>query len=367
MSYKRYLLPIRRLHGKLNNIYLDRLNKRRIKNSISRTIGEKKFYIPGTPTHTNLGDSAIVLAQKCFLKKCGIEDNRIIEITFEEYYKYRKMLRKKIGKENLIASLGGGNMGNQWPKEEIFRYDLLSDFKDNPTIIFPQTIHYIDTADRTAEQKQKESIEHYDKKEKLVIVARERTSYDTMRMLYKNTKLMITPDIVLSTTMKDYGVASKEREGVLLCMRNDVEKSVSDSDWEKIKNKLKLCDMEITITDMHTKEQVTKENRAKLVKKKMQEFCNTRMVITDRLHGMIFSAITETPCIVLSNYNHKVYGTYEWIKYLPYLRYANNVEQALTYIPELLEIPSDVCKFDNDKLLPYFEQLKAEIKFSVRK
>ena len=60
----------------------------------------------------------------------------------------------------------------------------------------------------------------------------------------------------------------------------------------------------------------------------MQEFCDAKLVITDRLHGMIFAAISETPCIVFSNYNHKVGGTYEWIKQLPYIRYVENMGEA---------------------------------------
>lgn len=38
------------------------------------------------------------------------------------------------------------------------------------------------------------------------------------------------------------------------------------------------------------------------------------MVITDRLHGMIFCYITNTPCLVFQNNIYKVRETYEWIK-----------------------------------------------------
>ena len=95
-------------------------------------------------------------------------------MSLGEYYNNRKLLKKIIGKEDLIASLGGGNMGNQWPGVELFRYDLLNDFPDNHIIIFPQTIHYIDTETDTAEQKQNDSIDHYDKLQKLVLIAREK-------------------------------------------------------------------------------------------------------------------------------------------------------------------------------------------------
>ena len=319
----------------------------------------RKIIIPGTPTHSNLGDSAIVLAQIIFLKKLGIKNERIKEVTFREYYEYRKILKKCIKKDDLIVSLGGGNMGNQWKGEEVFRYDLLNDFKENPIIIFPQTIHFVDT--ENVEQEKRESVEHYESQNKLTMIAREQKSYETMKNLYKNTNILLAPDIVLSTKKEDYDVVSGERKGVLFCIRNDVEKSISNDDWEILKKKVKENGLEYRDTDMHAEESVTKENRQELVKKKMQEFCDAKLVVTDRLHGMIFAAITETPCIVFSNYNHKVKGTYEWINSLPYIRFAENVSQALSYIPELLNISSEECKYDNENLNQYYKQIQDEV------
>lgn len=43
-------------------------------------------------------------------------------------------------------------------------------------------------------------------------------------------------------------------------------------------------------------------------------FKSAKLVITDRLHGMIFCYLTNTPCLVFQNNNHKVRETYEWIK-----------------------------------------------------
>ena len=46
-----------------------------------------------------------------------------------------------------------------------------------------------------------------------------------------------------------------------------------------------------------------------------EHFASSGLVITDRLHGMIFCAITNTPFIVLNNSNGKVRGVFnEWIK-----------------------------------------------------
>ena len=64
------------------------------------------------------------------------------------------------------------------------------------------------------------------------------------------------------------------------------------------------------------------EHHRKCVIDKLQEFSTARLVITDRLHGMVFAAITGTACIAFRNYNYKIEGTYEWIEYLQYIQFS---------------------------------------------
>jgi pyruvyl transferase EpsI len=66
--------------------------------------------------------------------------------------------------------------------------------------------------------------------------------------------------------------------------------------------------------------------------------------------------LAGTPCVVFSNYNHKVKSTYDWISYLPYIRYADTLDDAVQAITELIQM--DECVFDNTPLVPYFDQLK---------
>jgi pyruvyl transferase EpsI len=52
-----------------------------------------------------------------------------------------------------------------------------------------------------------------------------------------------------------------------------------------------------------------------------------KVVVTDRLHCMIFCAITQTPCVVLPNSNHKIKGTYEtWLSHLPHIAYMDELD-----------------------------------------
>lgn len=67
------------------------------------------------------------------------------------------------------------------------------------------------------------------------------------------------------------------------------------------------------------------EHHRKCVIDKLQEFSTVRLVITDRLHGMVFSVITGTACIAFRNY--KIEGIYKWIEYLQYIQFRDSVEE----------------------------------------
>lgn len=345
---KDILYPLRRLHGWLHDHWITW-------QSLCIPFG-KKAYIVGTPTHTNLGDSAIVLAETAFLQQYGFAPNRIKELTMSDYDALKKYIKTVSAKNAFIFWPGGGNLGNQWMKEELFRRQVMREFPRNPILIFPQTIYY--TPDAFGEAEQLKSIRVYNNRKSLLMVARERQSYEIMSSLYPDTNTVLVPDIVLSADMDVFGVSPRKREYILMCMRSDEERSMTDALRTSIDTRISKVELPVIYTDMHSDCAITKINRADCVKKKMEEFCGARLVITDRLHGMVFAAVTGTPCIVFSNYNHKVRGTYEWIKHLPYIRFAESVSDVQHNLPELLLMQD--CKYDNTPLMPYFEKL-AEV------
>ncbi len=336
------------------------LSNTKIKISVYKLLknpAKNTIYVIGSPTHNNIGDSGILLAQLHFLNQLGYSEKQIKEITFTEFFTARNIIRKLISPNSLICGLGGGNMGNQWWGEEMFRRHLFNDFPNNPIVIFPQTIHYVDATEkgRTAQ----DSVASYHGCQKLTLVAREDVSKSIMENLYPQTKVLFTPDIVLSSNMQNFKVVPEKRSGVLFCVRKDSERSIDEFTWHALKTELKTLNVPFSITDMILNKKVTKKNRSECVRIKMQEFCSTKLLITDRLHGMIFAALTCTPAIVFGNYNYKIKGSYKFIKYLPYIRYVDSIAEAKALIPELLDM--DICEFDNAPLMPYYENLAVLI------
>ena len=53
---------------------------------------------------------------------------------------------------------------------------------------------------------------------------------------------------------------------------------------------------------------VSVEKREEELKRKFNEFKSAKLVVTDRLHGMVFAAITGTNCIVINSKSPKNEG-----------------------------------------------------------
>ena len=336
---------------------VERRRRRRLWKQLVFPLG-KKVYLIGPRWHENLGDSAIVLAQKRFLEKCGWDEAHIKELTARDYERDWERIQKWIPRGSVIAQLGGGHLGNQWIYEENLHRQQVSAFPKYKNVIFPQTICYL--PNECGREEERSSAAVYDGRKNLTMVARERISYETMRSLYPNTKVLMTPDIVLSATMEDFGVRQQERSGVLLCLRNDPERVLDQQAHDELEALLCSEHLSYGYVDMYSAQPVTRENRLEQVRDKMEQLSKARLVITDRLHGMVFCALTGTPCIAMSNNNHKVRGTYDWISYLPYIRFVGSVGDVEEYLPELLAM--EHCSFDNTPLQPCFEQLAKVVR-----
>lgn len=130
----------------------------------------------------------------------------------------------------------------------------------------------------------------------------------------KMKNIFLVPEIVFSMNNNIHSTTQFNQKKILLCLRNDREKSKNRLELSWIKNSLEERGYSVEVTDTVVDFEVTAQNREKVLSEKLLDFSNSSIVITDRLHGMIFSYICKTPCLVLETYNHKVTGQYEWIQ-----------------------------------------------------
>lgn len=291
--------------------------------------GKKKILVIGTPHHGNLGDQAIAYAELKIIKD-NFPSYEVIEINISEYYVDIPYIKRYTTDEDIIILHGGGNLGNQYLYDENIRRDIIRIFKKNKIVLFPQTMYFTDDAKGRKELKNTVCI--YSKHKDLTLVAREKISYEQMKKIMVNNNVLLTPDIVLYLNESNNDVI---RDGALLCIRGDVESKLTKEQKEVLLDLLNKNYKKVDITDTLLIQNISKVEREKMLLDKWKQFKDAELVITDRIHGMIFAAITGTPCIALSNYNHKVKGTYEWIKHLKYIKFIDDLNEVQQSIENL--------------------------------
>ena len=63
--------------------------------------------------------------------------------------------------------------------------------------------------------------------------------------------------------------------------------------------------------------------------------------------------------MAINNKTHKLRATFEWVKHLPYMRFAECPDQIENLARELLENGSG--KYDSMTLKPYYDKLSEKI------
>lgn len=320
-------------------------------------IKRKKIVLFGSPEHCNMGDHAISIAEMQFLRD-NFGNYHIVELSSGTFNRYTEIIRNFIKRKDILIVTGGGFLGNLWIKEELWVRRLIQMFPSNKIIIFPQTVYF--TNDIAGEREKQKSVEIFSNHKKLIFFLRDQKSYHLVKSEYKKLKFIgLAPDFV---TYLNLSAPHYTREEILLCLRDDKERvfDIKDVLVEYLEEKnlkykfistiaagdyCNICDRDIKfreITDI---------------------FKKGRLVITDRLHAMLFAAITGTPCFALDNISGKVSGVYKWIDYLPYIFFIESPDQLKKELDHYLSSNADTnFDYDNQNLQTYFQVIKKYIR-----
>lgn len=270
----------------------------------------KKIFLFLAADYGNLGDVALTYAEVQFFNK-HFPEYTVVDLIIRDSVPGLQFAKANIGKDDLISIIGGGNMGTIYPGLELFRQIIIETFPNHKIISFPQTIHFSD--DEAGRMALKKSQKVYSKHKGLVLVAREKRSYDLMKATFPTNTVLLTPDIVFSQNQTQ---PEMERKGVTLSLRRDIEKKLTKEEDEILHSAIQRNFSEVKVYDTNiNKPYLTNEQKYSELHKIWDAYKHSKVVITDRLHGMIFCYITNTPCIVFLNNNHKIEASYEWIKF----------------------------------------------------
>ncbi|TCB46544.1 hypothetical protein E0H83_06715 [Acinetobacter terrestris] len=325
---------------------------------------KKRAFIFLAADYGNIGDLAISSAQKRFLEE-NLADYEVFPVPISKTRLWLGSIKKQVTSEDIITIIGGGNMGSLYPDIEDLRQLVIRNFPYNKIVCFPQTLDWDDS--QSSNQALKKIVKIYSGHTDIHIFARELITYKKLEEIFngqQNVKIGFVPDIVMSASAKKLGVVNSSRPtGILTCLRNDKECALKAEHYAILDSAIDDTGLTITKTDTHTGGSgLSKAECTKMLSNKIQQFAEAKLVITDRLHGMILCMLSGTPCLVLPNSNHKIRQTYlDWLKDHPRLIFVEleNFTQVSKYIDQLLSQPRGKLTDSPVELTQYKQLIKA--------
>lgn len=292
-----------------------------------KTEGQKRLILIGTPWHGNLGDHAIVLAEKELLE-AYFNDYKIIECPLVMIKKIFMIcgLFTLIKKDDYIIVQGGGNLGSLYRLEEEIHRWTIKKFPNNHILFMPKSIFFAN--DDHGQKELIKSQEVYAQAKNLSIIERDELSYAKGQEYFPTAKHFLAPDVVTYLESIEEANANN-RIGVCFVLRKDKERVLDDSLVERIKVYLHIHKIKFFSTDTSSSSRILMDSaRQKHVWAKLRQISSAKLVITDRYHGAIFSFITHTPVIVFKSYDTKISEGIKWFNDVPWVHYAENMDIA---------------------------------------
>ena len=289
-----------------------------------------KAIIFSTPNHGNLGNQAILCAEHSLLAKI-LPDYEIVDIPTVFIF---KMFRDKfyslqpdrwIKPEDILFIHGGGNLGSLYPDEEDVHRFVINHYQANKIIILPQSICF-EANEQGVHERELSSLvygEHAD----LHIICRDENSLSSAQKLFPKVNLYLTPDLVTSWQPESENLPMK-RNGVLFVLRNDKEKVRDDNLVGILQQSLHRQGEPFQIIDTvipNLADMSAYRSKILEIRKKMRQSC---VVITDRLHGMIFSIMTGTPVLAMKSLDTKISSGIRWFDDLEWVRDISSVKPS---------------------------------------
>jgi len=301
----------------------------------------------------NIGDHAQAVAINEWLED-NFKDYKILEFDKNETYLGIDAIKKIIRKDDIIFLHSGGNLGDRGFWTENARRMVINCFPDNKIISLPQTIYFSDTENGVKQLNITQ--ETYNQHSDLTIIARDNHSYALAKLYFPKCKTMVCPDFVLYLNPRCPPL--NLRKGVLLCLRRDNESIINQNMKDKIVQQIGDTGEFFNEYDTTLDRLIPRRNREKELKNTLSIFRRHKLVITDRLHGVIFSVITKTPCIVLKTIDHKLPESVGWFSELNYVFLENDINR----LSDTINLARDITPVNTvDWRHQYFDQIKENI------
>lgn len=271
---------------------------------------KKKVWIFSIPSHPNLGDQAQLMCTEKWVREnydgCKIIKMGHLFMPFSGFgikklalnvgFWQHLVLKMVIREDDVFIGHSGYFFVDHhggW-----YSYDYLLRYWANKFIILPQTVNFY------APVVKRRFSDDFGNKSNLTLLCRDEVSYNYAKEMLGTTRLLLYPDIVTSLIgTREY---KNPRDGVLFCMRDDIEAFYSPADIDSLMQRFGNIRKEKVDTTLQITEKEMRLHRDSLINAMIEKVSTFEVVVTDRYHGTIFSAIASTPVVVINSADHKL-------------------------------------------------------------
>lgn len=281
------------------------------------------------PYHTNIGDTLIWQGEWNFLRK--------LPYKCLGYSSCNTCTFPKLSLDTIILLHGGGNFGDLWRDMQEFRLKVIERYPENRIIIFPQSVHY-ENIFLIKEDARKMAMH-----EKMVICARDLSSYNILRENFLN-KILLLPDMAfcidldylqkwsVDEKIKTLYVRRLDKEmGCELDKENFISNEIDIRDWPSLESPSLRINMYTRLISLQQKMREYKmSNRLIISLVDIMAFKKFRplmielgvrfiscyhLIYTTRLHVMILSVLLYKRVYFLDNSYGKNSSFYDtWLR-----------------------------------------------------
>lgn len=351
---KKYILtPIRRMKFRKSGHYKIFLNDQK----------KNRYILLSDIDHGNIGDHAIIYSIYEILKDTNIHSSNVFAFNRRDCIRSLDDIFRGVNPGDIIIIPGGGWIGTLWKDSGSLFIEILERFSKYKIVVLPQTICF--TKDEYGIRQERRLYKAIENCRDITVFVRDPLSYD---FLIKNMpaetdkrKYDLVPDMVLY--LEKHKEIIKEND-ILWILRKDRESIVSETVLDDIKGIVKRRDYTVIKKDTVLPYHVKPVGREKELNRLWDLYLKSKLVITDRLHGMLFAVITSTPCLAMDNISHKVYGVYnKWLKgndSILMIKDDTSHEEIERFIENAI---TNKCQYKYSKKIfkPYFQKIAVAL------
>lgn len=309
--------------------YVERDHKNLASLSDLNSLTRPRAVLMGSPEYGNYGDLAIAQATREFVRNTfpGIQ---YCEVSEDDVRFNLDEVSRSVNDLDVILLQGGGNMNELYDDQNVIRHKVIKRFPSNRIVIMPQSFIAPFTEDGV--RKLRRLGEAMSRHGHISLFARDAPSLRAMGSFF-DMPVSLVPDMVLSLRPALQG---RGRHGIGICLREDVESGLTIDERASAIYQARACAADIRFISTTGPGPVLISERDSKVEALLEEFSSMSLLVTDRLHGVIFCAITGTPCVAIDTSNEKIQGIMGWLRGCHHIRHCTDVSKVGELCQELM-------------------------------